>query len=121
LSNSAEWNTPHEKKQQSINTFAAAHHFHFDSLSPLSATGPVGDFNCNYLLFLLPRVIPSSLGCSLSEHGLAHPISLRLPDFLPASSAHHTSTQSINHPNQINQIVEFFLSIKSIHAFRKLK
>ncbi|KAK7583533.1 hypothetical protein V3481_012819 [Fusarium oxysporum f. sp. vasinfectum] len=36
-------------------------------------------------------------------------------------SAHHMSTQSINHPNQINQIVEFFLSIKSIHAFRKLK
>ncbi|KAK7591627.1 hypothetical protein V3481_006270 [Fusarium oxysporum f. sp. vasinfectum] len=37
------------------------------------------------------------------------------------ASAHHMSTQSINHPNQINQIVEFFLSIKSNHTLLKLK
>jgi hypothetical protein len=37
------------------------------------------------------------------------------------ASAHHMSTQSINHLNQINQIVEFFLSIKSNHTLLKLK
>jgi hypothetical protein len=29
-------------------------------------------------------------------------------------SAHHKSTQSINHPNQINQLSQFLASIKSI-------
>jgi hypothetical protein len=37
------------------------------------------------------------------------------------NSARHMSTQSINHPNQTNQIVKFFPSIKSNPTFLKLK
>ena len=40
---------------------------------------------------------------------------LRRPD-----SAHHKSTQSINHPNQINQLSQFLASIKSIPVIYKL-
>jgi hypothetical protein len=36
------------------------------------------------------------------------------------ANAHHKSTQSINHPNQINQLSQFLASIKSIPVICKL-
>lgn len=53
------------------------------------------------------------------------PTTVRFAQFeesqLPNSSAHHMSTQSSHHPNQINQIVERGLSIKSILPFRQVE